>query len=347
MPAISVIVPVYKVEKYLSECVESILGQSFRDLELILVDDGSPDGCPLLCDAYAAKDDRIVVIHKENGGVSRARNSGLLAATGEFVIFCDSDDWMEDNALEGLYEVAVRKHADIVIGDVNLVQGGSKKRAVFFRNEFMCDNEEEKIGLIRADLYRTYCPDPPREGPAFGYGGPWNKLVRRDLLIRNNVSFDTSLKGIFDDILYTAYIFALAERILYLQIPVYNYRIADGTITHSYRPDSVEINRAIFRAWKRFFQRFGNYSEMKEAFYACVMRRTEESIRNYFLHEQCTLSPQESQRQFMEMISSKPYSAAVKNVRLQKISKKQRTAALLCRAGLGKFVLPFYRKFDA
>ena len=92
---ISVIVPVYKVEPYLRRCVDSILAQSYTNLEIILVDDGSPDNCPAICDKYAEKDDRVRVIHKPNGGLSDARNYGMAVATGEYVMFVDSDDWIE------------------------------------------------------------------------------------------------------------------------------------------------------------------------------------------------------------------------------------------------------------
>ena len=99
-PEISVIVPVYRVEKYLNDCIDSILAQTFTDFELILVDDGSPDGCPALCDAAAAKDSRIRVIHQKNRGLSGARNAGLDAAEGEWIAFVDSDDMLLPQALE-------------------------------------------------------------------------------------------------------------------------------------------------------------------------------------------------------------------------------------------------------
>ncbi len=117
MPEISVIVPVYKVEPYLRECVDSILAQTFTDFEIILVDDGSPDNCGIICDEYAEKDNRIIVIHQENGGLSAARNAGLDVARGEYVSFIDSDDVVSPEYLEILYGQLVNNRCDISICD--------------------------------------------------------------------------------------------------------------------------------------------------------------------------------------------------------------------------------------
>lgn len=113
MAKISIIVPVYKVEEYLPRCIDSILVQTFSDFELILVDDGSPDNCGKICDEYAKNDDRIVVIHKDNGGLSDARNAGINVATGEYIGFVDSDDWIDPNMYCVLYENAINNRADI------------------------------------------------------------------------------------------------------------------------------------------------------------------------------------------------------------------------------------------
>lgn len=115
-PEISIIVPVYKVEKYLNKCIDSILLQTFEDFELILVEDGSPDKCGEICDKYEKEDNRIKVIHKENGGVSSARNAGIAIARGKYINFIDSDDWIERESLETLYKIANETCADIVQG---------------------------------------------------------------------------------------------------------------------------------------------------------------------------------------------------------------------------------------
>ena len=122
MPKISVIVPVYNVEKYLRKCIESILNQTFREFELILVDDGSTDSSGKICDEYALKDSRIKVIHKENGGASSARNAGLDVAKGEYIGFVDSDDWIEMDMYGELYRLIKENNTDISVCGINNIK---------------------------------------------------------------------------------------------------------------------------------------------------------------------------------------------------------------------------------
>ena len=114
---VSIIVPVYKAEKYIHQCIDSLLAQTYRNIEVILVDDGSPDNCGKICDEYAAKDCRVKVIHQQNGGVSVARQTGIDHATGEYSIHADPDDWVEPNMIEELVTKAVADNADMVICD--------------------------------------------------------------------------------------------------------------------------------------------------------------------------------------------------------------------------------------
>lgn len=114
---VSIIIPIYKVEPYLRRCLDSIVNQTYTNLEIILVDDGSPDNCPQICDEYAEKDKRIVVLHKENGGLSDARNVGLDICKGEYISFVDSDDWVDEKYIEILLELAIKENADIAIGE--------------------------------------------------------------------------------------------------------------------------------------------------------------------------------------------------------------------------------------
>ena len=120
MDLISIIVPVYKVEKYIHRCVDSVINQTYKNIEIILVDDGSPDNCGRICDEYAAKDSRIKVIHKPNGGLSDARNCGIEAADGEWLMFIDSDDWIESNMAETLLNIAINNNVRMAVCGVVL-----------------------------------------------------------------------------------------------------------------------------------------------------------------------------------------------------------------------------------
>lgn len=131
-PMISVIVPIYNVEKYLARCVDSIVNQTYKNLEIILVDDGSPDRCPQVCDDYAEKDSRIKVVHKKNGGLSDARNAGMAVATGEYISFIDSDDWIETSMFELLLNNIFQYDCEISCGGIMMVWENGGKRNLFF-----------------------------------------------------------------------------------------------------------------------------------------------------------------------------------------------------------------------
>lgn len=121
MPLVSIIIPVYNVEKYIKECLESVINQTYKNLEIILVDDGSPDNCGKICDEYSEKDSRIHVIHKANGGVSSARNAGIEASTGEWIYFCDPDDWIELDLIKKALGFSIKNNCDMCMFDYNAV----------------------------------------------------------------------------------------------------------------------------------------------------------------------------------------------------------------------------------
>lgn len=327
---VSVVVPVYNVEKYLRSCINSILSQSLRDLELILVDDGSPDHSGLICDEFAVVDDRVKVIHKKNAGVGAARNDGLRQATGDWIIFGDSDDWFEVDALEKLVAYGEETGADVVFGDVNLVEDGLKKTVEFYRDEFSTSNYKIKCKLIAAVFSRAYCYNPPEKGIAFGYGGPWNKLVRRSLLTNNNLEFDTSVKGIFDDLIYTAYIYAYANTISYKHIVVYNYRHVATSITRTYKPAFLEINHAIFNAWDNYLNHFNLREELLQPYYANVIRRFCLLLGLYFFNPKNIESLSNQFKRLKAIMKEEPYSSAIKNADMTGFHSK--SDGLICKA---------------
>ena len=161
---VSIIIPVYKVEKYLDRCVKSVVDQTYKNLDIILVDDGSPDSCPEICDKWVAKDLRIRVLHKKNGGLSDARNKGMEIALGEYIAFIDSDDWIDGNWIETLITEAKRKKCEIAIGCTRLCSDEDetillrgKKGGVYSNVNMVCDLIEGKNVFPTAcdKLYKT------------------------------------------------------------------------------------------------------------------------------------------------------------------------------------------------
>lgn len=170
MCEISIIVPVYKVEKYLRKCVDSILAQTFTDFEVILVDDGSPDNSGKICDEYAEKDNRVRVIHKENGGLSSARNAGIDVARGKYLGFVDSDDYIDEDMYEILYENLKIHDADI--SSVELIP--------FYGDRYKKANKEKKVIILnKKEAIKSVL-----EGTQF-YAYAWNKLYRKELFKDN------------------------------------------------------------------------------------------------------------------------------------------------------------------
>lgn len=173
MPIISVIIPVYKVEKYLKQCVDSVINQTIKDIEIILVDDGSPDGCPALIDMYASKDKRIKAIHQENKGLGGARNTGLEVAQGDYIAFVDSDDWIAPEFCEKLYKRAIETEADLILTGETLYMEESGKFAGGWRD---FSNKKEIEVLDDKNFVKYFTP-------------AWARLYKREYLNKYKLKF--------------------------------------------------------------------------------------------------------------------------------------------------------------
>lgn len=226
MKKISVIVPIYKVEQYLEKCIESIRNQTYENLEIILVDDGSPDNCGALCDKFAESDNRIKVIHKENGGLSSARNAGIDIATGEYIAFVDSDDWLEFDFFEVLEKLLMENNADFsVCGLIDDYTEISK----LIRN----GNSLSSIASQKEIFWQII------SNPLF-YGYACNKLFKKEML--GTLRFDESLMSC-EDIDFCVRIAAVCRKASYTPEKLYHYRhhalSMTGEFTYSPRKLSV------------------------------------------------------------------------------------------------------------
>lgn len=241
----SVVVPVYNVEKYLKECVDSVLSQTFTDFELILVNDGSKDSSPAICDEYAKKDSRVKVIHKENGGQSTARNKGIEAATGEFAIFIDSDDlFCDKNFFEDIRN-EIEENTDIVVfryfkyyGDrtddcgISLAGLNSENKADFLRD------------LVKRDAFFCSC---------------WSKCTRMSILKDNNIVFDTSLSC--EDMDWYYNVVSKANNFKVIDKPYVYYRQRENSVTSSFKKKSITDYIFTINKWSEEFKKIENEGE--------------------------------------------------------------------------------------
>lgn len=213
---VSIIVPIYKVEPYLKKCIESIICQTYKNIEIILVDDGSPDNSGEICDRYSQIDNRIIVIHKQNDGVSNARNSGMEISHGKYIYFIDGDDYVEKDAIEKLVYLAELEKADLVIADINIVDESGDILA--------------STGTINnANKYQVLSPQRAVKDFVESDWGPWNKLYSRHVHI--DVKFPSH--KIHEDEAIMLQLFHNCHKVVYTNQRLYNYLKRAGSTTGS------------------------------------------------------------------------------------------------------------------
>ena len=246
---ISIIVPIYKVEAYLPKCIESLINQTYRDVEIILVDDGSPDHCGLICDNYAKEDNRIQVIHQTNRGVSAARNAGLEIAKGDYIGFVDPDDWVAPEFYETMLNNMQKSHADLAISGYAYchVDGNIDVQRLYQR--------KTTETLIQKEVMKRMSDIPPSIRH-----GVWNKLFQRSLL--DGILFQEHLKSSEDVWFLTEYLLKIKSAI-FIHEPYYINRVREGSATHGGL--SVQNLLDSFQAHRFMYQNIiGVYPELKE-----------------------------------------------------------------------------------
>lgn len=254
-PLVSIIIPIYKVEHYLKQCLDSIVNQTYTNLEIILVDDGSPDNCPQICNEYASHDKRIIIIHKENGGLSDARNAGLAKSSGEYISFVDGDDWVEKNYIETMLQPMSTEDYDFIVAD-------------YLRtDEYLESKHLLYAGKIQGtkNILKNFC----------GFSYPpcaCCKLYKTNFIKDHKFQF---YKGIlFEDQLWSCTLATIAKKIFIQPNRIYHYRIHPNSIMQS---NDIAFSQRLF-SWSIIF------SHMKEI----LSPHREELAREidfYFLHK--------------------------------------------------------------
>ena len=230
MPAISIIVPIYNMEHLMRRCIDSLLAQTFTDYELLLIDDGSKDGSWSICQEYARKDARIGIFHKENGGLSDARNYGLSKAIGKYTIFPDPDDWVSPEGLDRLYATAEREQADMTICDLY--------REDEYSRHYVCQRPQSlQAEDVLKELFSTI------------HGYAWNKLIRRDVYTRFGICYPKGIYGCEDQ--YTMAAILLHDiKISYEPVAFYHYMYNSASLTRHYDERTYEMDMHVLEMFR-------------------------------------------------------------------------------------------------
>jgi glycosyltransferase involved in cell wall biosynthesis len=248
MPFLSIIVPIYNIEKYLPQCIESILRQSFNDFEIILVDDGSPDNCPSICDYYATLDNRIKVIHKKNGGLSDARNAGIDVASGEYLLFIDGDDYMKELSLEKIMQVLKGNTIDIDMLICPLIKTYPNGKEII---DYLPINNENQL-LDQNEMLSKMIISKTT------FWGAGKNVYRRSIVKNNKLKFKLNLIGAEDCEFFMRYI-RLCHSFFLINTPVVHYRLErEGSITN------VMSSSAIMGQLQVFYDNYHIYKNKKQ-----------------------------------------------------------------------------------
>lgn len=315
---VSVVVPIYKVEKYLDRCVQSLFNQTYENLEIILVDDGSPDNCPAMCDEYANADSRVKIVHKPNGGLPDARNAGMDVATGEYLLFVDSDDWIEHQTVEELIEVIEDKRVDFVTfravwdGRQGIPDGTpcayekSREIGTGYYDNARIEKEIYPRVLVTPDLYY---------GPILS---AWSSLYRKSFLDKNNIRFDPEVKY-SEDHLFSSQVVVFADSFYVTDKYYYHYCFNGASISQSFHGNAFDIAKKRYEYFEKYFRgcdKFDSDTQLKRVAIFCVLNGLSE--RRY-------IKDQKAKVEYIRKIFNDPMTKkAMKHIGVAKVPRKKK-----------------------
>lgn len=298
---ISVIMPVYKVEKFIRKCLDSLLAQTLTEWELFAVDDGSTDKSGAICDEYAARDSRITVIHKENGGAPSARNAAIPKAQGEYLYFMDSDDWAEPNMFEEMYALAKKHNAQLVVA-------GYYIETYFSDTKFYSQEQSLPSRVFENQKdFRDYAYKMFDKNLLYV---PWNKLFLRKYVVDNGITFKNTF---WDDFPFNLDVIKDVERVVLTENKYYHFmRARKESETAKYRPDMYE-KREEEHVWMLTLYKYWGHEDEKsrEMIHRRYIERVIGCIENV-TNNACTLSVKEKKERIKMMINAKPTRVALK-----------------------------------
>lgn len=329
IPLISIIVPIYNVEKYLYECICSVLKQTYNNFELILVNDGSADSSGEICDKFAKKDNRITVIHKENAGVSSARNAGLEKALGKWIAFLDPDDWIEENTLEFAVKTADKNKVDI-LGWNYYINSNEKQ----IKAKEICPHTLIREGIaIRWFILDTMYPEYDESSNKISLTGTrnvWGKLFHRNIIFDNSIRFSTNLQ-IGEDAFFCMQCFEKSQKIMLINEYLSHYRVVHHSANRRYRKDLSEVYTNMLNT---FYDHIGSKIKLKD-FSICYTGMTchciGENLRKNYVNRQNPNSFFSNIKAIKQLLKINSYSRAFENSSYSSFGFKQKVIIFAAR----------------
>lgn len=311
MLKVSIIIPVYKAERHLGQCVESVLKQTFQNLEIILVDDGSPDLSPQICDEYAAVDNRIIVIHQDNCGASGARNCGVMNATGDYLMFLDSDDWLDDNTVQSCVNLIIDDSTIDCVGFSYVREYPSKSLQAHVMESSVNLKDEEVKDQIHRRLFGLVENELLHPERLENMGSCCMKLYKATIA-RKGFFIDIKDIGSCEDTLFNIAVLNYCKHYVYLDEPFYHYRKEGNSITSTYRPN-------LSRQWCHLFNLMEEYiggHNLNQSYTYALNTRIALSIVGIGLNEISDINSSfiKKNNKIREYICSQTYQNAVRQV---------------------------------
>jgi glycosyltransferase involved in cell wall biosynthesis len=326
-PRVSIIVPIYNVEPFLEQCVLSLVNQTCQDIEVILVDDGSPDKCGEICDRFAAEYPIVKVIHQENQGASVARNAGMDIARGEWLAFVDGDDWVELDMVEKMLPYAEEKGCDILGGCYFRETTKSSTRKLFGCYDGRVVAEEEKLKFLSSLFHPAALGLTSNVGGMIG--GPLGKLYKKSLIIDNYLRFVPGLKR-GQDVIFNLYAFQCAAKIVLKDPPYYHYRASEGSLVFKHAPDFQANAKQMIKEIQAFASKY--YSDKSSIIIDNLVFNVflaEAKLR--VLHRDAPYTLRQRVRKVKALAAEPVYSSAIRNANWIALNKGKKLALLLVR----------------
>lgn len=318
---LSIIIPIYKIEeKYLRHCLDSLVSQDTKNFKVIMIDDGSPDNCGLICEEYSQKDNRFKVLHQSNSGVSVARNNGIKEVDTEWITFIDPDDWVESDHVSSLYKAQkYYKEADVILFDYYQEYDGKQVIKKLHNKEGKLT--DSLVESLKISPFYSFVVN----GKYIEYetNTIWNKMYKTCLIKDNNLFFDSKAKK-GQDVIFNAEFFQLANNYYYIPKCLYHYRYLQNSITNRFNPKVQYYNEIAFENYERIINKYNLPLKYEKAYYSRIVTRLYSCMRLYYFHSSNTKTKTEINNEIHKTLSRKPYSEALMKVDPLYLSSSQK-----------------------